>query len=139
METKNNYKSFNKGKTIDELQYNMFQNIAILKAFKTDYEFIKHLIEASIYKPNTRNLFEILQQYKKEIELADSELILLIEEATNYNNKIAQKIEYNDLECDSLCIEKFDVLEQKFHTFFYKTINSKRQMFEYLHSVIKIC
>jgi hypothetical protein len=50
MKTKNNYKSFNEKKSIEELKYNMLQYKTKIEEVIIEYTFYKNLIGASIYK-----------------------------------------------------------------------------------------
>ena len=136
METENTYKNFNENKSIEELQYNMFQNKMRLEVLKTDNQFYKYLLKASIYKPHSINLFEKLQHYKNNINKIEKKTLNLLEEVNSQINHISNKIECEDLVYDTFFITNYELLERKIQLFFIKSNNDKLQMFEYLHSVI---
>ena len=137
METKNNYKSFNENKSIDELKYTMLIYKARLEEEIIEYKFYKNLLEQSIFKDNTVNLFENLETFKKEIATAENEAVTLLKEVKLQANSIVNKIECNDLFCDNFFIKNYDQLEEQLYTFFNKCTHFKIHLFEYLESVMK--
>lgn len=137
MEIKNNYKSFNEKKTIDELKYTMLQYKARLEEEIIEYKFYKKLLEASIFKENTVNLLENLKIFKKEIGATENEAESILREVKLQANSIVNKIECNDLFCDNFFIKNYDKLEEQAYIFFNKCTNFKIQLFQYLESVIK--
>ena len=136
METENTYKSFNENKSIEELQYNMFQYRLKLKDFLDNNQFIKYLLKASIYKQGTLNLFETLEKYKEYTNEMKTLASNLLDEVNSHSKQIKNKIECEDVACDTFFIKKHDDLELKIHNLFIESRTSKRHMFQYLKSVI---
>ncbi len=136
MEIKNDFKSFNENKSIEELKYNILQFKTRLEELIIEYKFYKNLLEASIYKSNTINLFENLEQFKKDINIAEKEALELLKEINSHSNSIVNKIECEDLVCDNFFIKIQDELEKKIHQLFIKSTNLKFEWFQYLESVL---
>lgn len=136
METKNNFKSFNENKSINELKYNMLQFKTKIEAEIIEYKFYKKLIEASIYKTNAINLFENLELFKKDINATEKEAVELLSEINFHSNSISNKIECDDLLCDNFFIKSHDELEEKTHHFFMNCTKFKIRFFQYLESVL---
>ncbi|KGL62506.1 hypothetical protein [Polaribacter sp. Hel1_85] len=136
METENTYKSFNDNKSIEELKYNMLQFKIRLEEEIYENKFYKTLLEASIYKSNTRNLFENIEKFKQEIDTIENEALELLKEINSHSNSITHKIECDDLSCDNFFIESHNALEEKSYKFFIKCSGLKIQLFEYIESVL---
>ena len=93
METQNLYQSFNADKTIEELQYNLLQYKRTLESYIIEYSFFKYLLKSSIFKPNAINLFESLEQFKKDIMNLETATTDLITKINSNRNQITKKIE----------------------------------------------
>jgi hypothetical protein len=137
MDVENIYKSFNENKSIEELKYNMLQYNKRLKEEIIEYKFYQNLIEASIFKSNTRNLFENLEMFKKDINNTENKALELLKEIEMHSNSISNKLECEDLFCDNFFIESHNDLEKKTYQFFIQCSNFKIKMFEYLESILK--
>ncbi|ARV15843.1 hypothetical protein [Polaribacter sp. SA4-12] len=137
MEAKNSYKCFNENKSIEELKYNMLQFKTRIEEEIIEYKFYKNLLEASIYKSKTINLFENLEKYKKGINATEKEALELLKEINLHSNSITNKIECQDLFCDNFFIKGHDKLEEKTQKFFIECTSFKIQLFQYLESVLK--
>ncbi len=73
----------------------------------------------------------------KKIDLHTIRIENLLLELKSHSNKITNKIECNDLECDMFFIKTQDKLERKSHNFITDVENLKSQIFQYLKSTIK--
>lgn len=138
METKNIFKSFNENKSIEELKYNMLQFKTRLEELIIECKFFKNLIEASIYKSNSINLFENLEKFKKDMKCLEKETLELLKDINSHSNSITNKIECEDLVCDNFFIGSHDRLEEKIHKLFIKSMNLKFKWFQYLESVFRV-
>ncbi|MFT5848180.1 MAG: hypothetical protein ACJARX_001383 [Psychroserpens sp.] len=128
---------YNSNKAIDELLYNTSQFKQKLMKLDEELRFCKFLIEARIFKPRVMNLFETLMIFDKKIDLHTIRIENLLLELKSHSNKITNKIECNDLECDMFFIKTQDKLERKSHNFITDVENLKSQIFQYLKSTIK--
>jgi hypothetical protein len=137
MKKRTNYNSFNENKSIEELLHNMLQFKKRLEEVIIEYKFYKNLLEASIYKLNAINLFERLEEFKKDINTTEKEALELLQEIKSYSNLITNKIECEDLVCDNFFIKIHDELENKIYELFIKNTNLKLKCFQYLESVLK--
>lgn len=137
METQLKYTSFNNKKTIEELLYNIMQYQQRLSLIDKELHFLKFLIEANIYKEQVMNLFETLTFFDKRIDTSVVDIKESQVELQTLVNTISNKIECEDLECDTFFIEMQDKLELKTYNLI-ATVNSfKDEVFQYLKSVIK--
>jgi hypothetical protein len=114
----------------------MLQNKQKIDELITDFQFYKDLLEASIYKPNIINLFERLQYLKSDIENIKKGALDLLKDVHLQINQTREKIECEDLDCDAFFIKNYELLQRKSEEFFTKAYNFKKQMFEYLRSVL---
>lgn len=137
MKTHLEYKSFNGEKSIEELQYNMQKQIERLHCLQEDLIFLQFLISADIYKSKIINLFENLEQIKKELSNGINTYNRLIAKANAFRSQIFNKVECNDLECDNYFITTLNDLEQHIHQFSNKMEILKLEIFNYLQSVIQ--
>ena len=137
MERINNYKSFNENKSVEELKYNMLQFKTRLEEIIIENNFYNHLLQASIYKENTINLFEKIAKFKGSLDKNEKEILELLTEINSHSNSITNKIECDDLFCDNFFIKTHDDLEVKIYNFFMKSTAFKIQLFQYLESVLK--
>lgn len=137
METIHSYKSFNEKKSIEELKYNMLQYRIRLEEIILENNFYKNLLVASIYKSNTINLFENLEQFKRNLNKIETAVSELVPEINSHSHSITNKTECDDLFCDNFFIKTHDDLEEKIYQFFLKSRAFKRQMLQYLESVLK--
>lgn len=137
MNTLQDYKGFNREKSIEELQYTMLNHIEKLQAVRVELQFLQFLTQSQIYIPNTMDLFERLEHFKKELDKHIHKSGKLIIDANFHVNQIANKIECDELECDNYFINAHNELEQYIHQFIDQTSKFKQEMFQYLKSVIK--
>ncbi len=130
------YKSFNKDKTIEALEYDMLQYSERLLHIKAEQDFYSTLVNAPIFKPRTANLFEKLEQFKRQIQQTKTLSSGLLNEISTHINKINNKTEWKDLGYRNSLVTGHDVLEHKIHDFFVKTADSKSQLLQYIQSVL---
>jgi hypothetical protein len=137
MKIQQEYKGFNREKSIEELQYTMLNYIENLQVLKKDLQFFLFLMNAQIYISNTMNLFEQLEGFKKELDKRIHKSGKLIIDANFHANQIANKIECDELACDNYFINSHNELEQQIHQFINQTSRFKLEMFQYLESVVQ--
>ncbi|HAB28910.1 MAG: hypothetical protein CMP05_10515 [Xanthomarina sp.] len=137
MNTLQDYKGFNREKSIEELQYTMLNHIESLQVVKEDLQFLQFLTQAQIFNPNTMDLFERLEHFKKELDKRIHKSGKLIIDANFHANQIANKIECDELACDNYFINAHNELEQYIHQFSNQTSKFKQELFQYFKSVIK--
>jgi hypothetical protein len=138
MKTPQEYKSFNRDKSIEELQYVMHFHIEKLQMIKEELHFLQFLMSADIFKNKVMNLFEDLEKFKKELEKRIHKCGKLIIDANFHASQIANKIECDELACDNYFIDTHNQLEQNILQFTNNTSKLKFDMFNYLQGVIKM-
>lgn len=137
MNTHLEYKSFNSDKSIEELQYNMKKHLEKLQSIKEDLFFLHFLTKAQIYKSNMLNLFENLEQFKKELSKHIKTCDKLLIDANFQTSQITNKIECDELACDNYFINTHNDLEQKIHQFISQISKYKIDIINYFQSVIQ--
>lgn len=136
MKTKNEYKSFNTDKSIEELKYNLLQQRETFGNLIIEQEFYKKLLNAPIYQSEKLNVFEKLEGFKNELKQTAETNKLLLNEIGVQLFQIDKKVECDDLFCDNFFIKEIDTLELKIHNFLIKITALKLQMIEYFQDVM---
>ena len=136
MKTKNEYKSFNTDKSIEELKYNLLQQRETFGNLIIEQEFYKKLLNAPIYQSEKLNVFEKLEGFKNELKQTAETNKLLLNEIGVQLFQIDKKVECDDLFCDNFFIKEIDTLELKTHDFLIKITALKLQMIEYFQDVM---
>ena len=136
MKTKNEYKSFNTDKSIEELKYNLLQQRETFGNLIIEQEFYKKLLNAPIYQSEKLNVFEKLEGFKNELKQTVETNKLLLNEIGVQLFQIDKKVECDDLFCDNFFIKEIDTLELKIHNFLIKITALKLQMIEYFQDVM---
>jgi hypothetical protein len=137
MKTYQEYKSFNREKSIEELQYAMNFHIEKLQVLKEELQFLQFLISTDIYKNKVMNLFEDLEKFKKELKKKLHKCGKLIIDAHFHASQIANKIECDELACDNYFIDAHNELEQNIFQLTNNSSKLKLDMFNFLKGVIK--
>ena len=137
MQTHIEYKSYNNKKSIEELQYNIQIYAESLQYLKEELHFLQFLINAHIYKPKTMNLFENLEQFKKELGKCIKKTDKFIIKINSHKNQIANIIECDELACDNYFINFHNELEENIYKFKCNILKLKSKIFNYLLSVIQ--
>jgi len=138
MNAPNVYQSFNREKSIDEMQYGFLDYKKRLQDLEEELTFLKGIIDAAIFKPKVMNLFESLALFKKDINLLDKTRLLLLNKVNSQLNQINQKFECQDLACDNYFIKAHDDLEREIYEFLLKITDFKSRLFRYVQSVIHV-
>ncbi|MGY8909677.1 MAG: hypothetical protein ACKVIG_07440 [Flavobacteriales bacterium] len=136
MKTKNEYKSFNTDKSIEELKYNLLQQRETFGNLIIEQEFYKKLLNAPIYQSEKLNVFEKLEGFKNELKQTAETNKLLLNEIGVQLFQIDKKVECDDLFCDNFFIKEIDTLDLKIHDFLIKITALKLQMIEYFQDVM---
>lgn len=136
METLEFYRSFNGSKTIEELQYNISKAISKLENLELELEFYNVLLEKPIYKSHMLNLFERLSGFQKEVKTLDKKREDLLQDLHSHSNLIKNKLECQDMACDSFFIKAQDTMEMRVVNFQNSLSDFKFKLFPYLKSVL---
>lgn len=137
MDTYTNYKSFNNLKTIEELKYNLNLKRKNLLNLINEFEFYDFLLNASIYNPVARNLFETLESFSNGLESLLKKTKDLLNEIGMQIHQIDKKIECQDILCDEFFVKDFDDLDKKIFIHQQNTTDLKLQFAQYLQHVIR--
>ncbi|MDU8885706.1 hypothetical protein RXV94_06005 [Yeosuana sp. MJ-SS3] len=137
MKPQEEYKSFNSKKSIEELQYIMLQYNKRLLELETEQNFYNFLIGASVFKNQILNVFEILEQFKNELNINLKTIRELLDKVDSQIDLISKKIECDNLLCDSFFVREYDDLELEIYSFFQNISDFKSQFFSYMESTIK--
>tara|TARA_R110002049_G_scaffold300467_3_gene491373 strand:- start:7436 stop:7852 length:417 start_codon:yes stop_codon:yes gene_type:complete len=136
METIKEYKSFNENKSIEELEFNITEYVTSLENFKFEIQFYRVLLDKPIFKPHVMNLYETLVKFKNEINNLNENSTDLLNELNSHAHHIRNKIECDNVACDSFFINEHDAIQRKVFNFKIKIFNLKFRLFQYIESVI---
>ena len=136
METINAHKCFNENKSIEEMEFNISKYVTSLENFKFELHFYKVLLNKPIFKPQVMNLYETFAKFKNEINSLNKNTKELLNELNSHAHHIRNKIECDNIACDSFFISEQDNLDAKVFKFNIKIFNFKFRLFQYIESVI---
>lgn len=136
METITEFKSFYRDKSAEELQYDAQNWKKQLEVLNYEFIFLNGLIRANIYEPDSRNLFERLESFKRNLKSQDKKRLKLLDEVDHHLNQLDKKIECDDLSCDNFFITAHQKMAKKIMTFLEEFNREKIHLFEYIISVI---
>ncbi|SFZ92278.1 hypothetical protein SAMN05428642_102630 [Flaviramulus basaltis] len=136
MKTIPDFKSFNRDKTMEELEYNTKKWKNQIDFLQIDFVFLKSLIDSDIYNSGIINLFETLQLYKTEIQNVIIDCKEVLNKLISHEEHIKIYLECDDIDCDYFFIETHVKIEYNVELLVKKSNNLKTQIFEYIKSVI---
>lgn len=102
---------------------------------ESEIQFIYRLLKANIYKENTPNLFERLQEFTHEIKTKSREIKSLKKELIGYEDTIRGILECQDLSCDIYYLENHKALKERFEQFYIAMNAYKTKVLDYTGSV----
>jgi predicted nuclease with TOPRIM domain len=109
---------------------------SMLSYKENDILFIEKLMNSKVFKVTKSNLFERLEELKKEAEIIVSELKKLKKEVNEYEAKLSGILECEDISCDTYYMENHKSLTDHFEEF-YKDFNEyKTRVFNYTGGVL---
>ena len=82
------------------------------------------------------NLYETFAKFKNEINSLNKNTKELLNELNSHAHHIRNKIECDNIACDSFFISEQDNLDGKVFKFNIKIFNFKFRLFQYIESVI---
>lgn len=103
---------------------------------ETEIHFIAHLLGAKLYKENTPNLFERLQEFKQEIDTRTTEAKELKKELEFYEDELQGILECEDISCDVYYLENHNELKKRFQEFYTNFNTYKTGVFEYIQGLL---
>ena len=136
METLEFYRSFNSNKSIEELKYNISKAISKLENLQLELEFYTLLVEKPIYKKHMPNVFERLTEFRKELVQLDKTRKKVLQDLYKQARLIKNKIECQDMACDTFFIKTQDDMELQVVHFQNSLSDFKFKFFPYLKSVL---
>ncbi|MCK5402185.1 MAG: hypothetical protein KAJ28_11180 [Flavobacteriaceae bacterium] len=137
METTIRDKSFNRDKSIEELQYDSHEWKSKLKFIKLELNFLKFLLNINIFEKGIMNLFETIELFKQDVDNANKKRSKLLDKTNLHISKITKKLECVNIDNNGFFIEIHENLEHEFEVFLEEINNLKLQLFQYIQSVIK--
>lgn len=136
METKSEFKSFYRDKTMEELNYDIKIWKKQIEFLQHDFDFLKNVLDSNIYNSGIINLFENLQLHKTKIEDLSKEASIILDKFISHEEHLQIYLECDDINFDYFFIETHAKIEYDFVAFLQKSNNIKQQLFEYIQSVI---
>ena len=106
--------------------------------FEIDTHFIEWLLSTKIYKENTPNLFERLQQFKHELSIRNRTIKNFKKELEVYETKLMGILECQDISCDTYYLENHNDLKNRFEEFYTSFNTYKTNVFNYIAGVLLV-
>nr|AWJ66138.1 hypothetical protein [uncultured bacterium] len=102
----------------------------------TDIKMIGQLMNVKIYKANTPNLFERLQQFNHEIKERAAETKHLKKEIVEYESKLRGILECEDTSCDTYYLVNHKALKDRFEEFYTGFSYFKTGVYNYIGGIL---
>lgn len=103
---------------------------------EAETRFIDQLLNAHIYKENTPNLFERLQNFKKETEEKNRETKNLKKEVANYEDKLQGFLERQDIFGDTNYLGNHMEIRDRFEEFYISFNDYKTRLYNYIGGML---
>ncbi|TLP81804.1 hypothetical protein [Maribacter sp. ACAM166] len=103
---------------------------------ENEIEFVNRLLNAHVFKENTPNLFEHLQQFKHVMGTKTRETSNLKKEILEYEDKLRGILECQDVACDTYYLENHKALKERFEDFYIGFNDYKTKVFDYLGAIL---
>lgn len=107
-----------------------------IKFLQYELTFFEGLLDANIYNPEIRDLYETLQLYKKEINNVTEEGVKIINSLLSHEEQLKTYFECDDINFDYLPIEIHTKMAYDVAIFLEESNNLKIQLIEYIESTI---
>lgn len=134
---KDTYTTKNQVKKIEELHYELLVWKSNLLFIEDEIIFINHLLNSYVFQPNTRNLFERLQDYLQRIVKTINTKKDLKTRISKYENKLGGMMECTDESCDLKYYQKHNILKAEVIDFMERFKELKSEIFNYAGGILK--
>lgn len=134
---KDTYNTKDQSKKVEELHFELLGWKSNIDFIKDEITFIEHLLNSYVFEPNTRNLFERLQDYQHRIKKTTNSELKLQESIVEHEKKIGGMMECTDEYCDLPYYRKHDALKAKVLDYISNFRELKSEIFNYAGGIMK--
>lgn len=127
----------NQSRKVEALHLELQGWISNLHFIEDEILFIEHLLDSYVFQPNTQNLFERLQDYRRRIEQLKGSKEKLQKLFFQHENKLGGMIECADEYCDLPYWRKHDALKANVVDFTTSFRELKSEIFNYAGGILK--
>jgi len=124
-------------KSEEDLQIEVLKWKSSLQFIHGEIVFILQLLNAHLYKSETPNLFERIQEFKQEILKMEGSENDLMELILKHEKELEGIIECDTISCDDMYYKKHKALENAFDVFYKNFQELKSKVFYFLGGVLK--
>ncbi len=129
--------NLNQSKKVEELYYDCKYWISTFNFFEEEIIFIKKLLASYVFEPNTPNLFERLQDFKKRIASVNIEWKSSKESILQHENNLGGMLECKDETCDLTFYNAHNILKKQVLENFDSFKILKSEIFNYAGGILK--
>lgn len=122
---------------LKDFHFEMLTWKSSLQFIEGEIKFINQLLNSYVFEPNTPNLFERLQEFKKQIKTAQTELEDIYLEISKQESELGGMMECDTMSCDIFYKDKHHSLKEKFDLFYKNYQFFKTKVFGYAGGVLK--
>ena len=108
-----------------------------LHFIENEIQFIDQLLNSYVFEPNTPNLFERLQEYKKQISKIEEEIQNLHQNIRKHESELGGMLECDTVSCDHEYYQEHELLETTYNKFYKKFRELKSNVFGYAGGILR--
>lgn len=127
----------NQEKKVEDLHWEIQKWKSNLQFLEDELLFIKRLLDSYVFQPNTPNLFERLQDYKKRIKEIEGDKKPVRDAISLHENTLGGMLECTDSTCDLAYYGKHDALQSKVDRCLSEFQALKSEIFNYAGGILK--
>ncbi len=122
---------------VEELHWDLQRWKSEIQFLDDEAIFIKRLLNSYVFEPNTPNLFERIEIFKKRLEKVNSEKIEITNRISKHESDLAGMLECMNVSCDQWYYQKHEILQLKVNEFITKFGALKSSIFNYAGGILR--
>lgn len=134
---KNSFTQVAQAQKLEELHCECRHWKSVFHFMADEITFIDHLINSYVFEPNTRNLFERLQDYLRRLKKVKSKKLKVVQKIIKHENHLGGLLECNDDTCDLSFYRKHNLLKAEVVDCMNDFQNLKTEIFNYASAILK--
>lgn len=108
-----------------------------LQFIENEIQFINQLLNSYVFEPTTPNLFERLQEYKKQIVDTEEEILKMKEGIRKHENQLGGMLECDTISCDNSYYQEHELMKMSYDQLFKNFRKLKSEIFGYAGGILK--
>jgi hypothetical protein len=124
-------------KEIKEIHLDILKWKSSLRFIEGEIQFINQLLNSYVFEPDTPNLFERLQEFKKQIEAIEKEMQNINQDIRTHESKLGGMLECDTISCDNFYYKNHTSVWRTFDDFYKNFSRSKSEIFLYAGGVLR--